>query len=75
MALLKEQERICCELGDPDGLAISLANQGSLLVKTGRKGEGLALVEQARETAATHGLEALRQQIESVLEQLRGSAR
>ena len=72
MALLKEEERICRQLGDPAGLAISLANQASLLGLTmGRPREALPLAEEAYRLASQHGLTALAEQIRPFLDRLR----
>jgi hypothetical protein len=56
MALYKEQERICRELGNPEGLSISLANQANLLKGLpGRRGEARGLGEEALRIATRHG--------------------
>ena len=72
MNLHKEQEAICRRLNDPNGLAVSLVNQGSLLAfKLQQPREGLPLAEEAARIAAKHGLRALGQQIEPILNRIR----
>ena len=64
MRLHQEQEAICRRLNDPNGLAISLVNQGLLLAfELSRPEEGLPLAEEAARIATKHGLRALAQQI------------
>jgi tetratricopeptide (TPR) repeat protein len=43
MALLKEQERICRELGNKDGLGMSLGNQANILYDRGDLDGAIAL--------------------------------
>ena len=75
MKLHKEQEAICRRLNDPNGLAISLTNQCSLLAFTlHRPTEGLHLGEEAARIAAKHGLGALAQDIERILNKIRAQA-
>jgi hypothetical protein len=71
MALLKEQEGICRQLGSVDGLATSLANQASVMHQMGRAREGLPLAEEAYRLATTHGYTGLARQIEPILNNLR----
>ncbi len=72
MTLHKEQEAICRRLNNPEGLAVSVFNQGSLLAfKRHRPAEGLPLAEEAARIAAKHGLRALAQQIEPILNRIR----
>ena len=60
MALHQEEERLCRELGNPQGLAISLANQALLLSeKLGRPQEALSLAAEAHRLAEAHGYTAL----------------
>jgi len=73
MALHKEEEAICRQLNNPDGLAISLVNRGLLLgLQMGRPADGLVLAEEALRLATTHGYTALALQIESIVKELRG---
>ena len=74
MALLKEQERICRQLGNPRGLATSLANQASIQARRSQLREAVALAEQTLETAQSHDLEALAQQIQPILASIRSQA-
>jgi hypothetical protein len=46
-ALLKEQERICRELGDKHGLARSLIYQAVILVQKEKKGDAHRLAEES----------------------------
>jgi len=63
MALLKEDERICRELGTPEGLARSLASQALLLAHNmGRPVEALPLADEAEQLVTEHGLHALAEQ-------------
>ncbi len=57
MRLHKEEEAIGRRLNDPNGLAISLLNQGSILAfKPSWPAEGWPLAEDALGLAAKHGL-------------------
>jgi len=72
MELYKSQERICRELGNPEGQAISFINQASLLgLKQGRHQEALPLAEEAHRLATQHGLVSLAKQIEGILNQIK----
>ena len=72
MRLHKEEEAICRRLNDPAGLAISLVNQASLLAfRLSRPEDGLPLAEEAAGIATKHGLRALAQQIEPILNRIR----
>jgi len=77
MAQRKQQELICRELGNPDGLARCLASQALILGPgwrsrrgMGRRREALPLAEEAYRLANQHGLTALAQQIEPILDRL-----
>jgi hypothetical protein len=66
MALLKEQERICRQLGDPYDLGISLVNQA--LIVGGHHGgrpEARRLMEEAYALATRNDLRRLAAQIEA----------
>jgi tetratricopeptide (TPR) repeat protein len=47
MALLREQERICRQLGNPQGLAVCLSGQASILQDRGDWDSALALLKEA----------------------------
>jgi hypothetical protein len=49
MALLKEQERLCRELGDKAGLSASLGNQANILYGRGQPDAAMALMRQAEQ--------------------------
>ena len=71
MKLHKEREAICRRLNDPNGLARSLGNQGSLSAfDLHRPTQGLPLAEVAARIAAKHGLRALGQGIEAILNRI-----
>ena len=73
MRLYEEQEAICRRLNNPNGLAISLVNQGELLaLMLSRPGEGLPLAEEAARIATKHGLLALAQEIEPIVKKIQG---
>jgi hypothetical protein len=75
MRLHKEEEAICRRLNDPGGLAASLANQASLLaVRFFRPEDGLPLAEEAARIATKHGLQALAQRIELIVNAIRDRA-
>ena len=74
MALHKEAERICRQLGNPNGLAASLANQANSQAQRSQFREAIALAEQALKTAQSNGLEALAQQIQPILASIRSQA-
>jgi hypothetical protein len=72
MALHKEEERICRQLGDPANLARSLANQALLLGLTmGRSHAALPLAEEAFGMASQHDLTELAEQLRPFLDQWR----
>jgi Flp pilus assembly protein TadD len=72
MALLKEEERICRQLGDPANLARSLANQALLLGLTmGRPRAALPLAEEAFRMASQNNLTELAEQIRPFLDRWR----
>ncbi len=74
MKLLKEQERICKELGNKNGLAYSLANQAYLLHKNMHKtDEALLLAEEAYRIATGHGMTALAQQIKPIVDKIKNA--
>ena len=72
MVVFQEQERICRELGHASGLATSLRNQAVLLADGARPRDALALAEEAYEIAVGAGLTRLAQQIQPVLDAVRG---
>src|SRR5207244_1599035 len=73
MRLLKAQEELHRRLNDPNGLAIALANQAELIgMKRSRPSEGLPLAEEALRLAKDHGLMRTAEQIEAVVEEIRG---
>lgn len=75
MRLLKEQERICRELGRVEWLATSLANQAVLLAQNlGRPRLALPLAEEAYHLATEHGVAALAGQIKPLLDDVRHMA-
>ncbi|MCB2231720.1 hypothetical protein KQH82_13455 [bacterium] len=74
MAPLKEQERICRQLGNVKGVAISLANQSIILAKAGRVQEGLSKIEEAHQMAVKYGYAAVAAQIEPMLYAIRQAA-
>jgi len=67
MTLHKEEERIWRELGDPAGLARSLANQATLA----HAEEAVRLAEEAYRLASDHGLTGLAEQIRPILNSVR----
>lgn len=72
MALHKDQMRLCRELGDPHGLAISLANQADTLgLSMDRPKEGLPLAEEAHRLAGKSGYGPLSKQIEAIRDKIR----
>jgi hypothetical protein len=70
IALQKETERICQELGNPEGLVIALGNQALILGKKQRTREALVMAVEAHRTASDHGYSALAAQIENILKEL-----
>jgi hypothetical protein len=56
MRLYQEQERICRELGNMEGLAMSLANQAACHVMDGRREEAVGLIREAHRLVQRHGL-------------------
>ncbi len=71
----KQGEAICRELGVADGLAISLANQASILgLKLSRRKEALAKAEEALRLCAQAGLAPLAKQVQGLLDKIRAAA-
>ena len=76
MKLHKEQERICKELGNKEGLATTLANQAILLYEHMHKAdEALLLAEEAYRIATDHGMTALAQQIKPIVDAINNPSR
>ena len=76
MSLHNEEEGICRELGNPRGLATSLANQAELLAGDLHQPQpALPLAEEARDLAEQHGLTALAEQIKPILDSVRSMLR
>ena len=73
MALYKEQERICRQLGNIESLATSLANQALVMGERGWTREALVLAEEAHKLASDHGYVALTALIASLLNRLRSA--
>lgn len=72
MALNQEQEHLCRELGNPQGLVISLAHQAELLSeKLDRPQEALPLAAEAYHLATEHGYAALAGEFKSILDRVR----
>jgi tetratricopeptide (TPR) repeat protein len=70
--ILEKVRRALKELGDVEGLAISLANRAVLLgLRMHRPNEALPLAEEAHRIATRHGLTAVARQIEAILEKIR----
>jgi len=56
LSLCKEQERICRELDNPEGISVSLAKQAMLISDfPERKEEARRLAQEALEIATRHG--------------------
>src|SRR5208282_4648485 len=62
------------QLGDVEGLAISLANRAFLLKEMGRTQEALPFAEEAHWLAATHGYITLVKRTEPILNAVRQAA-
>jgi hypothetical protein len=72
MAHYKEQERLCRELGNPEGLAISLVNQALILSQgMDRPQEALPLAAEAHHLAMAYGYAALAGQVKTILDHVR----
>jgi len=68
MKLYKEQERICRELGNKEGLASSLINQALCLMYSNQPQDGLQIAEEALKIANDYGYLALAKKIEAILQ-------
>ena len=67
MGLHKEEERICSELGDREGLCYSLVNQALILgIKQNQTREALSLADEVYRLAADQGFVSLAKQIEGI---------
>jgi len=72
MKLHREEERICKEFGNVQGLAVSLTNQAILLAGDGnRPHEALPLAEEAYRLVTKHGFTYLEKRVKSILEDTR----
>jgi hypothetical protein len=72
MELYREEVRIYRELGYPNGLAISLANQANLLSeKMGQHSDAIPLAEKSYRLATANGLTSLAEQIKPILDTIR----
>ena len=72
MTLHKREEEICRESQDPEGLALSLANQAKLLSLHGNHKKAQHLAEEAYQLAVEQGLTQLAQEIKERLVLVRG---
>jgi hypothetical protein len=70
MKLHKEEERICREVGNVNGLQRSLGNQALILSQQKRHREALSAAEEGYRLALGHGYTALTKQILPVLERV-----
>jgi hypothetical protein len=74
MRLHQQQEAICRELGNVEGLVISLANQAILLEQSpGKSREALPLAEEAHRLIAGRGMASREKWVKSVLEDVRAT--
>jgi ATP/maltotriose-dependent transcriptional regulator MalT len=70
LELNKEQEKICRQLGNPDGLAVSLANQALFHKEKGDAERALALAQEAHNLAKEHCMAALERQVKAILDEI-----
>lgn len=75
MKLCKEQERICRELEDKEGLAISLIFQALCLNDSYRQQAALLIAKEALKIASENGYTALAKQIEAELQEIRNKVK
>src|SRR5947209_2714104 len=74
LALLRDQERICRELGDSDGLTESLTNQAILLaLALGRVRDAIPLAEEALLLADSHEMDAHSRNIRRLIDHIKGA--
>jgi hypothetical protein len=71
MEFLKEQERICRELGSVHSLAESLAHQGEVLARLGKSEEALVMAEEGNRLAVEHGYADLTADFKPILDDIR----
>ena len=72
MALHKEEERICRELGNKEGLAFSLINQASLLgLGKNQPQKALPMADEAYRLAAGSGYSSLAREIDGIRAKIR----
>jgi hypothetical protein len=72
MKLHKEEEHLCRELGNKDGLAISLISQALFLgLSMNKPGEAMSLVDEALRLVTSFGHASLAKQVESIREKIR----
>lgn len=72
MALHKEPERICRELEEVEGIAVSLVNQASLLAYNRKQPrDAMPLAEEAHRLAREHGYTALSERRKRGLDAIR----
>jgi tetratricopeptide (TPR) repeat protein len=73
MALHKQVEAICRELGDRSGLQCSLGNQALILKAWGRRAEALAKGEEALRICSEAGLAPLGKLVQTTLALIRAA--
>jgi hypothetical protein len=67
----KQSEALCRQLGNVDGLTISLVNQGWLLgLYMGKPHEGLAVALEGYALASKHGFKGMLSQIANIIQQI-----
>ncbi len=67
LTCLDEQLAIATRIGDGQGALFATANRGEVLGLLGRRDEALQALNQARSTAATHGLTPMVQQLDAMI--------
>ena len=67
---VEEQAGLAQANGDGQSLLFATANRGELLGMLGRRDEGLAALQWARQTAAAHGLQPMVAQLDQMISQL-----
>lgn len=76
VALLAQQEQLCRQSGNGGGLVIALANRGEVLGDMpGRQAEAIGLLEEAQRLATQMGMAPMAEQIQPLIDKIRGSSR
>ena len=70
-AIYKEQERLCRQLGNDNGLCVTLVNQGLNLARRGEKTTAIRLIKEGLSMAKAYQYGALVERFEKILKSIK----